>query len=284
MLARGFRRFCLGPHFKGKSTLERLVEPIIPFPVPARFPDGFVLQLNGESAFERSLFFRDCEAETSQFFRQVLKPGMTFMDCGANIGFYTLLASRLVGPQGRVFSFEPTPSSFQRLQGHLRENQASNVTALAVGLGAADGRTAIFQNSSGDNHGMNSLFPAPDAASIGDCEIRTIDGLLDSGAVTRPEVLKIDVEGAELPMLIGGSSLFRGPRAPIMVIELSNHTMEPAGYSPEDLVRFILAKRPYRIEWRHAGRTYHVDPDRPLPHYAPLGRMHGSNYFFFPAD
>lgn len=90
----------------------------------------------------------------------MLEPGSTFWDIGANIGFYTLLASRRVGAQGRVVAFEPTPATVARLRQHVTQNDCANVTVLPCALGHAPGEQTVYALDHA-NHGMNSLRDRP---------------------------------------------------------------------------------------------------------------------------
>lgn len=279
--ARLFRWLSLQRHFRGKSRLEALLEPFVPLPADAiDFPEGFAMQLSPASPTERALYFRDAEPETCAFIRDFLRPGMRFADCGANLGFYTLLASRRVGATGHVDAFEPTAATFARLVRHIELNRCGNVNAFPLALGAATGTARIYRMDE-ENHGMNSLA-GDTSAEIGLCEVRAFDELLASGAVQPPDLMKIDVEGSELGLLRGAEGLLRHTDCPTLVIELSRATMRRFGYRPEDLVDWLLSIRPFSIEWPRLGRLRPVDPGQPLPHYSALGADHGANYVFRP--
>lgn len=133
-------------------------------------------------------------------FERRVAPGSVVFDIGANVGFYTLLASVLVGPQGRVFAFEPLPANLRYLRRHLDLNQAANVTVLDVAV--ADHRgTARFDPG-----------PSPSMAHLagqGALTVRTVslDELIASGEVPVPHHIKIDVEGAEFLVLNGAGCL-----------------------------------------------------------------------------
>jgi hypothetical protein len=146
--ARLFRWFSLRPHFRGKSRLEALLEPLVRWPAsgtPVEFPDGFRMELRAESAYERSFYFRNAEPETYAFIRDFLRPKMVFTDCGANLGVYTLLASVRVGSGGHVAAFEPVPATFARLTHHLRLSGCANVSAHPIALGARTGVARVYQ-------------------------------------------------------------------------------------------------------------------------------------------
>ena len=107
LIHKSFRWFCLQPYFKGKSRVENILSKIIPLShsnVIADFPDGFHMTLNFNSPYEKWLYYHNCELDTYTFIKKFLKPGMVFMDCGANMGFYSLVAASSVTSSGHVYS------------------------------------------------------------------------------------------------------------------------------------------------------------------------------------
>ena len=133
----------------------------------------------------------------------MIAPGDCVLDIGANAGYYTLLASRSVGPMGRVFAFEPLPLNLQFLREHIRLNGLVNVTVVRKAVSDRQG-TARF--AAGQSPLMGRL------SSQGEMEIETvtIDGLVEGGVVPGPQALKIDVEGAEESVLAGAGPPWNG--------------------------------------------------------------------------
>jgi FkbM family methyltransferase len=240
------------------------------------------IEINPQSIFERGLYFRNGEPDTYDFLRRELRPGMIFADCGANIGFYSLVGSTQVGEAGRVYSFEPTPNTFSRLQRNIGLNGMLNIRPFRLALGHRAGRAGIFGESL-EGHQLN--FVSQDihqAVSLGSCEVDSIDALIASGTMLPPDLMKIDVEGSELPLLRGAEALLRRTPSPVLCVELCRANMDRFGYEPEDVVKYLGSLRRYRIEWPFLGRRIAVEPDEPLPHYARMGRAHAANYVFWP--
>ena len=125
-----------------------------------------------------------------------VRPGMTCWDVGANAGFYTLLFAELVGPLGKVFAFEPLPTNVRRLQRHVEMNSYHNVRIIASALGDFDGDT-------GFDLGPSTLMGH--LAHDGPLTVRCsrADSLLASGVAEAPDIIKIDIEGAEVAFLKG---------------------------------------------------------------------------------
>jgi len=203
---------------------------------------------------------------------------MVFYDCGANIGFYTVVASGWVGASGSVFAFEPASSTFARLLGNVGSNALSNVRAWQVALGDREGVATLYQPL-GEHHGLNTL--ARGGTEIAECRLTSLDCFVVAERLPAPGIIKVDVEGSELALLRGSRAILESSPV-VVVVELSRATMRPFGYEPEDVVRYLRSVREYRVEWPFHGRLHRVDPDLPLPHYGVLGPNHGANYVFTP--
>jgi len=284
LIARSFRRLCLLPHVRGKSRLEALIEPRVPVPAgrqPIDFPSGMRLELDLESTYERGFYFRNCEADTCATIEALLRPGMRFVDCGANIGFYSIVAASRVGAAGEVSAFEPTPSSFARVERNIALNRLGNAKAFPFALGAADGSAEVYQFDP-RFHGLNTLAKSNGATAIASCRVRALDSLLDEGLVPPPHVMKIDVEGSEWNVLRGAERLLRSPEAPILILELSRLTFARFGYTPEELLAWLRSRRDFRLEWPFFGRRAEVAPGARLPHYEAVDADFAANYVLYP--
>lgn len=135
-------------------------------------------------------------------FAAAIRPGDVVYDLGANAGFYSLLASVLVGPEGHVFSFEPVPSNVTFLRKHLELNGVRNCSVMEVAVSCSD-ETATF--AIGPNSSMGHLTVDSQNA----LRVRTIalDNLIASGQARPPNVIKCDIEGGEYDALRGASQI-----------------------------------------------------------------------------
>ena len=162
-------------------------------------------------------FFRGTyETERTDLYEELLRPGQVVFDVGAHMGYYTLIASRAVGPEGKVFSFEPLPFNLRQLRRHVKHNRCANVQIMAGGVGAESGE-GRFVSTGGSATGH--------LAAHGDTPVQlfALDEVVASGQAPPPGLIKIDVEGNELEVLKGARATIGKARPAIL---LSAHSDE----------------------------------------------------------
>lgn len=156
------------------------------------------------------------------FLDRMLKPGMTFVDVGANDGYFAIFAGQKVGAEGRVVAIEPSSRERAHLFRNMRLNSELNVTIMPVALGAAPGFVEL-KLADGRHAGHNSLgkFMHADVVSANaeQVEMMTLDGVVEQLSLQRVDVAKIDVEGAEDQVIAGGLETLRRWR-PILLLEV----------------------------------------------------------------
>lgn len=163
--------------------------------------------------------------------RARLRAGGAFVDAGANIGFFTVLAARIVGPGGRVFAIEMLPVTADQLRRNIDANELSNVTLLQYALSDRDGETLLATIPRG-KFGRASIVRNSEDSDQVQVEARTLDSLLvDSGPI---DLLKMDLESAEFLALKGAPRVLRTTRS-IIFEELDGETsarklLEAAGF------------------------------------------------------
>lgn len=153
-------------------------------------------------------------------FTQLVQPEMVVYDVGANVGFLTVIAARLVGPGGRVIAFEPLPENFEHIRHNASLNQMAQIIVRSEAVSDTDG-TAQFQVSAEPTWG--NLVDAGKQVRLqqGTIEVKVscLDSLLASEELPSPDLIKIDVEGAEAKVLLGAADTLRRLR-PLLLIEL----------------------------------------------------------------
>ncbi len=157
------------------------------------------------------------EFEKRRAFEETVRPGSVVFDLGAQAGFYTLLASTLVGPTGRVLAFEPLPRNLFYLKEHVRLNNISNVTIIDA---AVSDRVGVAYFDQGCSRLMGHL------AEGGELRVETVmlDKLVLEGRVPAPDLMKIDIEGAEA-MALEGAKLTLAERHPDIFLSTHGNTV-----------------------------------------------------------
>jgi FkbM family methyltransferase len=178
------------------------------------------------------------EPRVREKLRQHARVGATVLDIGANIGYYTLQAATLVGPRGRVLSFEPQPLMRRELTANLTLNQLSNVTVLPYALSDRAGTVSFCvptagHESMGSLH-FNARFEVDREIEV---ESRCLDDVLESLDCPHVDFVKLDAEGAELAIVKGASRLFSGPNKPCVVFEACEENCTSFGYRVFDLLK-----------------------------------------------
>jgi FkbM family methyltransferase len=170
------------------------------------------------------------------FVSALVPPGATAVDVGAHAGFYTLMLARLVGAGGRVIAYEPSRRERRRLLLNLRLNRLANVTVVPAAVGSEEGGADLHVVVS-DETGFTSLAPPGGAHRTRTVPVPvvTIDGSLTAHGVTAAAFLKMDIEGAELPALLGAERLLAARPRPVLLLEASEDRARRFGYGAAEL-------------------------------------------------
>lgn len=224
------------PHWlflKLKSTLKMRLRKRVPF-ITGKFIYVDPYDVVGGEIARQGCY----EPETVDLFRAMVRPGMVVVDAGAHIGQYTLIASLAVGEKGKIHSFEPDPATFGMLQKNVVLNRCANVVCNRTALSNENGQAILYQSDVA-NIGANSLRQAHHyAGSQNVISVTTLDNYASSNRFDRLDVIKADIEGAELLLLTGGVETIKR-FSPSLVLEFS--VLEEAfGYTRQDLQKRLL--------------------------------------------
>jgi FkbM family methyltransferase len=216
------------------------------------------------------------EPEETEFIEKSLRPGMVFVDIGANIGYYTVIASSLVGTTGKVFAFEPDPENFAFLRKNIAENQCHNVLIDQKAVAAASRQLLLYR--SGSNFGDHRTYEPRVGRNREQGTTRATVAVsaisLDDYFAGRPDsidFIKMDIQGSEYDALVGmRGTLSRNP-AIIILTEFWPTGLRQAGVAPSAFLD----------EVRAAGFVIHRLEDGRLEEVSDtdiLGRLSGDEY------
>jgi FkbM family methyltransferase len=167
---------------------------------------------------------------------------MTFLDIGANIGYFSLLAAAAIGSSGRVVAFEPTPTVASRLRENILLNRFTNVTVVEAAVSGRDGHAQLSQST--EDPEANSLFGPAGEGMVKVATVSLDDELLRR-KITGVDVIKIDAEGSELEVLKGARRLLTTER-PAIVLELNPLALESGGTTPDEVLSQL---KEYGYRW-----------------------------------
>jgi FkbM family methyltransferase len=192
------------------------------------------------------------ERSETQEVSEILRPGDTFLDVGADFGWYTVIASKRVGPKGRVIAFEPVPGNLEFLRRNVAANRCENVRAEPVALSNKAG-TLTFHLSR-YNLGDHSMLDAKDRPDSIEVPATTLDEYLkdDPGQIA---LIKIDTQGAEGFILEGMRETLRKHPEMAIYMEFTPSALRQTGFDPEAVLR-QFGDRGYEV------RYFNPDPGR----------------------
>jgi FkbM family methyltransferase len=186
------------------------------------------------------------EPETSLFFECVLNAGDYIVDIGAHIGYFSILASKIVGENGTIFSFEPERNNYDQFRQNIELNDLKNIRTFNLALSSEDREGELFVNS--DNDGGHALW---DVSKHSACEksrkyrlkqpvgVSMLDTILQAESVTKIKLIKIDTEGAEHNILRGAQKIIETCRVPFIICEINRTGLEHMG-TDEDNFRVFM--------------------------------------------
>jgi FkbM family methyltransferase len=179
------------------------------------------------------------ERGTTRVFTELVKEEMNVVDIGANIGYYTLLAARRVGPQGKVYAFEPEPRNFKLLSENLRLNGYENVVPIQKAVSNKAGTTSLFLSPRGST--SHSLLPSRDRSKRTiTIETVTLDEFFAAEGNPAIQVVKMDIEGWEIEALDGMGKLIAGNSPLKMIVEFYPWGLLSRGISPRVLTDKLI--------------------------------------------
>jgi FkbM family methyltransferase len=199
------------------------------------------------------------EVEETKFVKSYLRDGMTVLDIGANIGYFSIIMASIVGPSGRVYAFEPLDRNVELLARSIQENGFEDSVVLErAAVGRAAGSMDLLYEVQTSNSGGAYLFTADAKSLPSGHALQSVPVVtLDEYKFERPiEFIKIDIEGAEpLALLEGGGQLLKKDH-PLILAEINPVALlRTSGYTPTDFVQGMqrLGYKCHRLQGMHLG-------------------------------
>lgn len=215
-----------------------------PSPFLMRMPGemgGYVYLCDLRDAIAREVCFTGMYGpQETSIFRALLRPGMTFVDVGANWGYFSLLASHLVGDGGRVVSLEPDPRLFPVLSENVARNRIGNASLHQLAAARERGELSLagFDEEAG-NFGISRIVADASGERVFTVRADTLDRVLEEAGVGSVDLLKMDIEGAEAAALAGLGRSLRERRVRRLLIELHPAELAEQGTSAGEVVEAL---------------------------------------------
>jgi FkbM family methyltransferase len=193
-------------------------------------------------------------------YEREVRPGMTVVDAGANVGYFSLLFARWVGPTGRVYAFEPDPGNFNLLERNIKRNGYGNVTAVPMALSRESGRRKFSRSS--HNFADHCLGEGLGKRELLEVEVVRLDDFF-ADIPKKVDFLKLDIQGAEFAAIDGARELLRANPEIVLLTEFWPDGMRRFGDDPE---RYLAALD-------RLGFSLRLVAGRSRPELRPIGHV-----------
>ena len=222
------------------------------------YDESLKVKVNLADWIQQQIYFIDySDVNGISFLKKQLVNGSVFIDIGANIGAYSLIASKLVGNKGKVYSFEPVKSIHNQLTQNIKQNSITNIVVEKMAI--FDKNTTLeLYISDNQNMGMSSiLHHSNESGEKQTVQATTLDNYIDNKDLIKIDFIKIDIEGAEINALKGmKQTLIKF--SPIILIEISDGILENSTINSKIIYSFLneLNYTPYNIDVKGTLQTF----------------------------
>jgi FkbM family methyltransferase len=200
---------------------------------------GARMELDLAESIQRWIYMGAFEPRETAMVARWLGPGMTFLDVGANFGYFTMLAASRVGAEGRVLAVEPSPYAGSCLAIAVEANGLQQVRVFPMGLSAAAGDLDLYIPATEEGFHSPTMSAESGGAPVA-VRVRRLDECLEDWGVERVDLMKIDIEGHEPQALAGGYRALSEGRVRAVLCEFNDFWLRAQGSSPDALYDMLL--------------------------------------------
>ncbi|BAZ32299.1 methyltransferase FkbM family protein [Cylindrospermum sp. NIES-4074] len=227
-----------------------------------------------EYGFREIYFFGVCEPAVTAIVKHLAKPGQIWLDVGANVGYFTILLSKIVGETGKIYAFEPNPITANLTENSILLNQVSNVTLVREAVSNSVGQKVIL-NVPMNESVRASIIRQEDILDFNKISVYTVslDSYLSAHEI-QVDFMKVDIEGAEILAFQGMASTLKNCPPKVIVSEVS-HRPECLA-TPQQLIEYLITFDycPYRVRDEglfayQSGEYLHPDLDKDIAFVQP---------------
>jgi FkbM family methyltransferase len=219
-------------------------------PIIYDLPGHIRISLYPRGEIAEFLYFSRFEETELRLVAAFLKPGMHVIDIGANIGLYSILSHKIVGPSGKVWSFEPSSETFQRLLANLHLNGCTQVEPIRMALSNKHDDELLLKSDSGFNDAYRYLAPLnqyadddlnkdKDRLDHEIVRITTLDFWAEVNGVKRVDFLKVDIEGGEYKAFLGARQFLCSNPNIVVMFESDPYWSKRAGHRQQDVFELL---------------------------------------------
>jgi FkbM family methyltransferase len=220
------------PYLAQKNTSPEIVE----------VDGGLRMELDSREYIQAQLYLFGCfEPATIKFIRKAVKSGSTVLDVGGNIGYHALEFAKAAGQAGQVFTFEPDEKNITALRRNAALNNLTTITAMQTAVSDSNAPLKLYLSAVDNNAGAHSTVYNERMLSETYVEVPsvTMDAFVREKNLTRVDCVKIDIEGAEMSVLKGMTTVLNEKR-PMLIIELCAEYQNLAGYTVKQFKSYLM--------------------------------------------
>jgi len=226
--------------FRGKGRLAELLVPRSKDRSALLFGSQF--HLDTSDYLQRQMYAGSFERLETEIVVKALRPGMTFVDVGANVGYYTALAAHLVGPTGAVFAFEPSDYAHPRLTKMVETSGLKSVRIIKRGLADVAGERFLYGAVNEEPCELHTATMVPcDNPQRSLVRTETLDNVAEQLNIGQIDLMKIDVDGLEPLVLKGASNLIARGRISNILMECDEKSFNAMGTSASEIIDYLKA-------------------------------------------